>query len=145
MLFNLILGFPTGLAALTYARKVDPLWQAGDQPGAALASRRARTWAIVSTVLDALGVLFVVLIIVATSAKGPFDNPANVASSLKAQIQHRLSDPSGPYYQAGVKVSSVTCTPKAANTDTCVTRLSNGQALTVTAVISDNGKRYLTH
>jgi len=60
LLFCLIGGVPSGLACTHFARKVIPKWQAGDQQGAREASKKARTWAIVSTVLDVLGLVFVI-------------------------------------------------------------------------------------
>ena len=69
MLFSLIGGVPTGLASIHFARQVLPRWQAGDQQGALDASRKARTWAIVSTVLDVLGFIFVVYLF-ASNATG---------------------------------------------------------------------------
>jgi len=63
VLFSLILGFPTAMIALSQARKVRPNWQTGNQQAAIKASRRARTWVIVSTILDALGVILFVLIV----------------------------------------------------------------------------------
>jgi hypothetical protein len=68
VLFCLIGGVPTGLASTHFARQVLPRWQAGDQQGALDASRRARTWAIVSTVLDVLGFIFVVYLLASNSA-----------------------------------------------------------------------------
>ena len=63
VLFSLILGFPTAMIALSQARKVRPNWQAGNQQAAMTASRRARTWVIVSTILDILGVVLFVVIV----------------------------------------------------------------------------------
>ena len=68
MLFCLIGGVPTGLASTHFARQVIPKWQAGDQQGALEASRKARTWAIVATVLDVLGFIFAVYLISSGSA-----------------------------------------------------------------------------
>jgi Interferon-induced transmembrane protein len=64
VLFNLILGAPAGFVARRYGQQVPTLWASGDQPGATKASRSARTWAIVSTVLDALGLVVLVFVIV---------------------------------------------------------------------------------
>lgn len=63
ILFSTILGLPCGLVAIRYARLVRKRWGAGDQPGAAKASSRALTWAIISLVLDALGVLLFIYLI----------------------------------------------------------------------------------
>jgi hypothetical protein len=146
VLFNLILGAPAGFVARRHGQQVRTLWAAGDQPGATKASRSARIWAIVSTVLDALGlVVFVVVIVLgSSSAQSGFHNPATVAGSIKTLIQKRLSDPSSQYYSPGVKVTSVVCTPAGTNTDTCVETLSNGQSSSETAVISANGQNFVT-
>jgi hypothetical protein len=146
VLFNLILGAPAGFVARRYGRQVRVRWAAGDQPGATKASRSARTWAIVSTVLDALGlVVFVLIIVPGSSAQSNFHNPATVAASLKTLIQKSLSDPSSQHYSPGVTVTSVVCTPAGTNTDTCVDTFSNGQSGLETAVISANGLSYVTH
>ncbi|MBO0775546.1 MAG: CD225/dispanin family protein [Actinobacteria bacterium] len=63
VLFCLIGGVPTAIVAIVNANKVKTKWSVGDQAGAQQASRTARTWAIVSTVLDAIGVIIVVIII----------------------------------------------------------------------------------
>jgi hypothetical protein len=145
VLFNLIIGFPAGLVAIRYARQVRPRWEAGDLQGAASSSRKARKWAIASTVFDVLGVLLLVLIISSQATPDNYNNPAVVAASLKTQLQQRISDPSGQYYVAGLKVTSVVCTPAGVNTDHCVDHFSNGQSASETAVISDGGARYETH
>lgn len=62
VLFCLIGGVPTAIASIVYARQVDTKWSAGDQAGAQQASRNARTWAIVSTVLDVIGVIIVIIV-----------------------------------------------------------------------------------
>ena len=63
VLFSIIIGLPCALVALHYSRKVQPSWTAGDQQGAAKASRRAMIWAIVATVFEALGLIFVISLI----------------------------------------------------------------------------------
>jgi hypothetical protein len=144
VLFNLILGLPAGLVAQRYGRKVRKTWEAGDWQGATAASRRARTWAIVSTVMDVLGAILVVVVLTA-SASSNFNNPAVVAASIKSQLQKRISDPSSPFYSPGLKVTSVKCTPIRKDTDSCIDHFSNGQTESEIAVISANGDRYLTH
>jgi hypothetical protein len=60
ILFSLILGFPFALVSRRYGGKVRDLWASGDMQGAIAASRKARTWLIVSFVFDVLGlVLFI--------------------------------------------------------------------------------------
>src|SRR5580700_1025999 len=87
VLFNLILGLPAALVAMNHARKVRPLWEAGNQPAAVSESRKARTWAIVSTVLDALGVIVVIVVVASSATASNFSNPTVVAASIKAQLQ----------------------------------------------------------
>jgi hypothetical protein len=146
VLFDLILGLPAAMVAIRHARKVRPLWESGDQAGAVRESQKARTWAIVSTVLDGLGVIVLVLVIIGTvAASSNFSNPSVVAASIKTQLQKRISDPGSLYYQPGVKVTSVVCKSAGSNTDSCVDRFSNGQTATETAVISANGASYVTH
>jgi hypothetical protein len=67
-----------------------------------------------------------------------------VASSIKAQVQKNISDPTSQYYTAGLKVTSVVCTKAGSNTDRCIIDTSDGQAVPVTAVISANGDSYST-
>lgn len=149
VLFSLILGFPTAMIALSHARKVRPNWEAGNMQGAITASRKARTWSIVSTILDVLGIGILAVVIGAAhtggaSSSSNFNNPAVVAASIKTQLQKRISDPQSQYYIAGVSVTSVVCTPAGNNTDHCVDHLSSGQTVTETAVISSNGDSYVT-
>jgi Interferon-induced transmembrane protein len=149
VLFSLILGLPTAIIALNHARKVRPNWQAGNVQAAITASRKARTWAIVSTILDILGIGVLVIVIGAahttsSNSNSNFSNPAVVAASIKTQLQKRISDPQSQYYIAGVSVTSVVCTPAGGSTDHCVDYLSNGQTATETAVISSNGNGYVT-
>jgi Interferon-induced transmembrane protein len=63
VLFSIIIGLPCALVALRYSRKVQPSWTAGDQQGAAKASRRAMIWVIVATAFEALGLIFVISLI----------------------------------------------------------------------------------
>lgn len=147
VLFSTIFGLPAAIVAGRYGRRVRTRWEAGDPQGAVKASRTARTWAIVSTALDALGLIVVVLIVVGASSsnsQSTYHNPALVAASIKTQIQQRLSDPSSPYYTPGLKVTSVVCTAAGTNTDTCVDHYSNGETGSETAVISANGQDYRT-
>jgi Interferon-induced transmembrane protein len=145
VLFNLILGFPSGMIALRHARRVRPYWESGNQPAAASASRKALTWAIVSAVLDVLGILLLVVVISGSSSSSNFNNPSVVAASIKTQLQKRISDRSGQYYLPGVTVTSVVCTATSSTTDHCVDHFSDGTTASETAVISDNGNRYATH
>ncbi|HSR86809.1 MAG TPA: CD225/dispanin family protein [Streptosporangiaceae bacterium] len=75
VLFSLILGLPTGLVAVNYGRKVRPAWAAGDAHGAISASRKARTWAIVATVLDVLGIVVVFVFLAAGARSGSTASP----------------------------------------------------------------------
>jgi hypothetical protein len=143
VLFSTIFGFPTGLVAVRHAREVRPLWESGNQPAAVTKSRKARTWATVSTVLDVLGLIVVVLVLASLGAKN-FNTPSVVAASIKVQLQKRISDPSSQFYVPGLKVTSVVCTSAGAHTDRCVDHFSNGQTASETAVISANGSSYMT-
>ena len=60
VLFSIIIGLPCALVALRYGRKVQPAWMAGDQQGAVKASKRARTWLIISTVVEVLTFILVI-------------------------------------------------------------------------------------
>jgi len=60
--FSLILGMPFGIVANSYAGKVQRAWQMGDAQGAMAASRKARGWAITSTIFIVLGVILVVYV-----------------------------------------------------------------------------------
>lgn len=77
VLFCLIGGVPTAIAATTYARRVRQKWAMGDAQGAWRDSRTARNWAIAATVLDGIGLLIFVLVIAlgtanqATTGGGP--------------------------------------------------------------------------
>ncbi len=144
VLFNLILGLPTALVAMNHARKVRPLWESGNQPAAVSESRKARTWAIVSTVLDALGVIVLIVVIASSAVASNFSNPTVVAASIKAQLQQRISYPSSQFYTPGLKVTSVVCKAESANTDRCTDYFSNGQTASQIAVISSNGESYVT-
>jgi hypothetical protein len=144
VLFNLILGFPSGMIATRHARTVRQQWESGNQQAAVTASRKARTWAIVSTVFDVLGIILLVILVTPTATQSNFSNPAVVAASIKAQLQKRISDPSSPYYSPGLKVTSVTCRPSSSNTDRCVDHFSNGRTASEIAVISANGASYRT-
>jgi hypothetical protein len=144
VLFNLILGLPMALAAMRHGRKVRQLWESGDQQGAVAASRKARSWAIASTVMDGIGVIFLIVVIAAAATAATFNNPATVAASIKTQLQKRISDPSSQYYVPGLKVTSVVCHSTGNHIDTCVDHFSNGKNYSEIAVISDNGHKYFT-
>jgi hypothetical protein len=109
------------------------------------ASRTARLWVILSAALDALGVVVIALVILGgIGSQAPFHSPSAVAASLKTVLQKRLSDPASRYYSPGVKVTSVVCTRAGTNTDTCTATLSDGRSASVTAVISEGGRKYVT-
>lgn len=109
---------------------------------------RSRVWLIASTMAGAIGLIGIIvctLLIVHTSNPQPnYNNPSVVAASLKTVIQQRLSDQSGQYFEPGVTVMSVICTPSGTSTDHCVTTLSNGVTFTNTAVIVGNGTGFRT-
>jgi hypothetical protein len=109
---------------------------------------RSRVWLIGSAVVGAIGLIGIVvctLLIVHTSSSRPnYNNPSVVAASLKTLVQQRLSDQSGQYFEPGVTVTSVVCTPSGTSTDHCLTTLSNGVTFTNTAVILGNGTGFRT-
>jgi hypothetical protein len=145
VLFNLILGLPSAFAASRYSKKAAELWASGDAQAAGSASRKARGWLITSFVFDAFGlILLIVLVTNGFGSQQDYNNPSAVAASIKTQLQQRLSDKSGQYYEPGVSVTSVVCTPSGTNTDSCLITLSNGQTGTTTATILDNGTGYST-
>jgi hypothetical protein len=145
VLFNLILGVPTALAARRYAREVPRLWESGDVQAAVRASRKARAWLIASSVLDVLGVILVVAIIVVKATSPDFNNPSVVAASIKSETQQRLSKLSVPAGVPAISVSSVVCTRAGATTDHCVITFSDGSTVTKTATISGDGTGYSTN
>jgi len=108
----------------------------------------SRAWLIGSAALGAIGLIGIIvctmLIMHPSSSQPNYNNPSVVAASIKTQVQHRLSDQSGQYYEPGVTVTSVICTPSGTSTDRCVTTLSNGVAFTNTAVILGNGAGFRT-
>lgn len=143
LLFNAILGGTAAFLGRRYSDSVSSLWANGDVHAAVMASRKARGWLIASGVLDVLGIIVAIVIFTHTSTPD-YNNPSTVAASIKAQVQQRLSDPSGPYYAPGLTVTSVVCTPSGTNTDRCVIRSSTGDVTTKTATISGNGTSYST-
>jgi hypothetical protein len=109
---------------------------------------RYRVWLIASTVLGAVGlagiIVCTVLLVHPSSSQPDYNNPLVVAASIKTQVQQRLSDQSGQYYDPGVTVTSVVCTPSGTSTDHCAITLSNGQTGATTAVILANGRSFRT-
>lgn len=144
VLFNLILGLPAGMIAIHHARLVRKQWESGNQQAAVAASRKARTWAIVSTALDVLGIVLLIVIVMGSASSSNFNNPAVVAASIKTQLQKRISDPSSQFYRPGLKVTSVVCKKAGSNTDDCVDHFSNGQTASEIALISADGRSYHT-
>lgn len=144
VLFNLILGLPSAMIAIHHARLVRKQWESGNQQAAVAASRKARTWAIVSTVLDVLGIVLLIVIVGASASSSNFSNPAVVAASIKTQLQKRISDPSSQFYRPGLKVTSVVCKKAGSNTDDCIDHFSNGQTASEIALISADGRSYHT-
>jgi hypothetical protein len=145
VLFSLILGFPAALIAMSHARKVRPHWETGNPQAALSESRKARTWSIVSTVLDGLGLILVIVLFSGQASTSNFNTPSVVAASIKTQLQARISNPSSQYYEPGLKVTSVVCAHAGAHTDNCVVHFSSGQTFSQTAVISANGDSYEAH
>lgn len=51
---------PTGVVALYFAAQVNAFWNSGNQAAAVKASKRARTWLIVTILLWALAMVFLI-------------------------------------------------------------------------------------
>jgi hypothetical protein len=118
-------------------------------PGYAPARPRARyrVWLIAAVlgVAGLTGIIVCTALLGHTSGPSPdYNNPSVVAASIKTQVQQRLSDQSGQYYEPGVTVTSVICTPSGTATDHCAITLSNGVTAATTAVILDNGTGFRT-
>jgi hypothetical protein len=141
VLFSLILGLPSALIAQNHGRQVRVQWEAGNQQAALTASRKARTWSIVATVLDALGIVLIIVVVSSSGSTSNYNTPSVVAASIKTDLQKHLTNPSSQYYVPGLKVDSVVCKSVATNTDHCVDYFSNGETASETALISDNGQK----
>jgi hypothetical protein len=61
--FSLIFGLPVAIFAARSARQVRSRWNSGDADGARKSSRTALTLCLIATVLDALGVILVVVVV----------------------------------------------------------------------------------
>jgi hypothetical protein len=59
---SLLFCWPASIVAIIYASQVKNKWSRGDQQGAMVASRRARTWAIVSFVVGILAIVYLLTI-----------------------------------------------------------------------------------
>jgi hypothetical protein len=57
---SLLFCWPASIVAIIYASQVKNKWARGDQQGAMTASRRARTWAIVSFVVGVLAIVYLI-------------------------------------------------------------------------------------
>jgi Interferon-induced transmembrane protein len=142
LLFNVILGLPAARIGGRYSNQAAELWASGDEEAAASASRKARGWLTAATVLDALGLILIIVLITQVLSSPPnFNNPPAVAASIKSQLQQQLN---GQYYEPGVTVTSAVCTRSGTSTDHCVVTLSSGQTFATTAVILDNGEGFRT-
>jgi hypothetical protein len=69
---SILLCWPTGIPATVYASRVDGLVTIGNLAAAHEASRKAKTWATVSTVLFVIWLL-IVIIAVAVGGRGPLN------------------------------------------------------------------------
>jgi Interferon-induced transmembrane protein len=142
LLFNVILGLPAARVGGMYSNQAAELWASGDEQAAASASRKARGWLTAATVLDAIGLILVIVLLPQVLATPPnFNNPSAVAASIKSQLQQKLNDQT---YEPGVTVTSAVCTPSGTSTDYCVVTLSSGQIFATTAAILDNGEGFRT-
>lgn len=68
ILTTILCCMPAGVVAIVFAAQVNGKWAAGDVQGARQSSTNARTWAIVSAVLGAIGIIFVIIAGVTDSA-----------------------------------------------------------------------------
>jgi len=59
---SLLFCWPASIVAIVYATQARNKWARGDQQGAMIASRRARTWAIVSFVVGILAIIYLITI-----------------------------------------------------------------------------------
>jgi Interferon-induced transmembrane protein len=59
---SLLFCWPASIVAIIYASQVKNKWSRGDQQGAMIASRRARTWAIVSFAVGILAIVYLLTI-----------------------------------------------------------------------------------
>jgi len=64
------------------------------------------------------------------AAPGPqgYRDPAILEHALKSMLAKRLGNPSGQYYEPGLKVKSVLCVDTSKTAATCLYKLSGGQA-----------------
>jgi len=103
---------------------------------------------IVASALGAIGLIGIILctalLMHTSTSQANFNDPSVVAASIKTQVQQRLSDQSSQYFELGVTVTSVVCTPAGTSTDHCAIALSDGVTTATTAVIMDNGAGYRT-
>jgi hypothetical protein len=139
----------------------EPGWQVppGDvQPGFATPGARKtrssigglpRVWGvligIVVMVAGIIGIISGIRTLSGSGSTSSFNDPAQVAAVIKSQVNQKLTDRSGPDYQPGLTVTSVTCTKSGNNTDSCLIRLSDGSTLPAIATISDGGSRVAYH
>ncbi len=71
ILTTLLCCLPFGVVSIVYAAKVDSLWYSGNYYKAKEASRKARTWAIVSACVGAFWViLYIIIVVVALLSEG---------------------------------------------------------------------------
>ena len=92
-----------------------------------------------------IGIISGIKTLSGSGSTSSFNDPAQVAAVIKSQVNQKLTDRSGPDYQPGLTVTSVTCTKSGNNTDSCLIRLSDGSTLPAIATISDGGSRVAYH
>jgi Interferon-induced transmembrane protein len=69
ILSTLFCCLPLGIVSIVFAAQVNSKWAAGDYGGAQSASNSARTWAMVATILGAIGaVLWIIVYAAALSS-----------------------------------------------------------------------------
>ncbi|GAA2632361.1 CD225/dispanin family protein [Actinomadura fulvescens] len=68
ILTTLFCCLPAGVVSIVFAAQVNSKWQSGDYSGAQKASNNAKTWAIVSAVVGAIGGIIYLLVVVAAAS-----------------------------------------------------------------------------
>jgi hypothetical protein len=60
LIFSGIFGLACGIVATVYSGRVGKAWNVGDYATAEKASKRARGWAIAATILEVLGLIYII-------------------------------------------------------------------------------------
>jgi hypothetical protein len=115
---------------------------APDQAPPDAKARFSKRRPLVFILLMAAGLVLVLVALLGTlhaAAGSGHISVTDLQSQITAQTDQRLSDPAGPYYDAGVSVTSVTCIPLTSDTDTCNVQYSDGSGSSVTVTLGKDG------